>query len=116
MGGIQITTREIGGVRVVDVKGNLTLGNGTAGLRNTVRAVANGGDKKVIINLRNTNTIDGAGLGELMSALTTLNNWGADVRLIQSRSRSKVGLPERNKIETVFTVCENEAAAVRSFS
>ena len=39
------TQREVGGVVLVDVKGRITLGEGTSGLRDQIRELANNGKK-----------------------------------------------------------------------
>ena len=60
--GIQITTRQVGDVSVVDVAGRITLGEGGSTLRETIRDVVSKGNKKVLLNLGEVSYIDSSGI------------------------------------------------------
>jgi len=70
--GIQVTTRQVGDVSVVDVVGRITLGEGGSILRETIRDLVSKGSKKVLLNLGEVSYIDSSGIGELVSAFTTV--------------------------------------------
>ena len=48
---VKLTTRQVGDVTVVDAVGRITLGDGATTFRDTVRDLANGGNKKLLLNL-----------------------------------------------------------------
>jgi anti-sigma B factor antagonist len=67
-----ITTRQVGDVTVVDAAGKITLGEGSALLRDQVRNLLGAGNRKILINLGDVNYIDSSGIGELVSSFTTV--------------------------------------------
>ena len=108
------TARELSGVTVVDLSGRITLGEGSATLREMVRDLLNKGQKKIILNLGDVNYIDSSGIGELVAAFTTVRNQGGDLKLL-NLTRKVHDLLQITKLYTVFDVKDDEAAAVKSF-
>jgi anti-sigma B factor antagonist len=109
-----ISTRQNGGVDVVDVSGKITLGEGSVAIRDTVRKLVEGGSKKIVLNLGNVTYIDSSGIGELVSAFTTVSNTGGELKLLNLTKRVQ-DLLQITKLYTVFAVFDDEAAAVGSF-
>jgi len=112
---IQVTNRQVGDVTVVDVAGRITLGEGASTLRENIRSLAAKGNKKILLNLSDVSYIDSSGIGELVSAFTTVTNQGGVLKLLGLTKRVK-DLLQITKLYTVFEVFENESIAVRSFS
>jgi len=112
---IKLGIREVEGVRIVDVSGRLTLGEGTSALRNAVREMATLGDKKILLNLADVSHLDSSGIGELVSAFVTVSNQGGKLKLVKLSDRVQ-GLLLVTKLFTVFEVFDDEATAVRSFT
>jgi len=83
-------------------------------LRDAIRATANQGHKKVIVNLASVTHIDSSGLGVLVSALATVTNQGGQLKLLNVLTRVK-DLLLITKLYTVFEVFDNEGTALRSF-
>jgi len=73
---LQATSRRTGDVTVVDFSGKIVLGEGSAVLRKTVRELIEGGHRKILLNLADVDYIDSSGIGELVSAFTTVRNQG----------------------------------------
>ena len=48
---VKMTTRQVGDVTVVDAVGRITLGDGASTFRDTIRDLAAGGKKKLLLNL-----------------------------------------------------------------
>jgi anti-sigma B factor antagonist len=111
---MNIEVRTIGDVKVLDGSGKITLGEGTMALRNRVRDIVQGGDKKIILNLANVTYIDSSGVGELVTAYTTVTNLGGKLKLLNLTKRSRE-LLSITKLLTVFDVYDNEQAAIASF-
>jgi anti-sigma B factor antagonist len=112
---VKLTTRQVGDVTVVDAAGRITLGDGASTFRDTIRDLAGGGRKKLLLNLAEVSYIDSSGIGEMVSGFTTVTNQGGQVKLLNLTKRVK-DLLQITKLYTVFEVFEDETAAVRSFS
>jgi len=109
-----LNTRQIGDVSVVDVAGRITLGEGSSALRDTLREMVSKGQKKVLLNLGEVSYIDSSGIGELVSAFTTVTNGGGQLKLLNLTQRVK-DLLQITKLYTVFDVHDSEVTAIRSF-
>lgn len=112
---VKLTTRQVGDVTVIDAAGRITLGEGTSDLRDAVRDTLGAGHKKVLLNLGEVNYIDSSGIGELVSAFTTVSNQGGQLKLLNLSKRIQ-DLLQITKLYTVFEVHDDEAAGIRSFS
>jgi anti-sigma B factor antagonist len=110
-----LTSRKVGDVTVIDAAGRITLGEGSSIFRDTIRGHASKGDKKLLLNLADVSYIDSSGIGELVSAFTTVTNQGGQLKLLNLTKRIQ-DLLQITKLYTVFEVFEDEAAAVRSFA
>ncbi len=111
---VQISSRTAGDVTIVDVAGKITLGEGSSALRDKVRELSASGSKKMLINLGDVNYIDSSGIGELVSAFTTVSNSGGALKLLNLTKRVH-DLLQITKLYTVFEVFDNEEAALKSF-
>ena len=86
---VKLTTRQIGDVSVVDVAGRITLGEGSSALRDSLREMVGKGQKKILLNLGEVSYIDSSGIGELVSAFTTVTNGGGQLKLLNLTKRVK---------------------------
>lgn len=111
---VKLTTRQIGDVSVVDVAGRITLGEGSSALRDSLREMVGKGQKKILLNLGEVSYIDSSGIGELVSAFTTVTNGGGQLKLLNLTKRVK-DLLQITKLYTVFDVHDSEVTAIRSF-
>ncbi len=106
--------RQVDGVTVLDLSGKITLGEASGKLRGAVQDALSS-SKKIVLNLADVNYIDSAGLGELVSAYTTVKNAGGELKLLNLTKKVR-DLLVITKLLTVFDVKENEQDAVKSFS
>src|SRR6195952_6099574 len=111
---LKFTTRQVDGVTILDLSGKITLGEGSVTLRDAVRDVLSKGQNKILLNLADVNYIDSSGIGELVSAFTTVKNSGGELKLLQLTKKVK-DLLQITKLYTVFDVKDDEASAVASF-
>jgi len=109
-----INTRQNGDVCILDVSGKITLGDGSVVIRDSVRKLTADGTKKIVLNLGNVTYIDSSGIGELVSAFTSVSNAGGTLKLLNLTKRVQ-DLLQITKLYTVFEVFEDESAAVASF-
>jgi anti-sigma B factor antagonist len=111
---IHSKTREVDGVTILDISGKITLGAASAELRGVVTDALAKGSKKILLNLADVGYVDSAGLGELVSAYTTVKNAGGTLKLLNVTKKVS-DLLVITKLVTVFETSENEADAVASF-
>jgi anti-sigma B factor antagonist len=112
---MKASTRQVDGVTIVDLSGRITLGEGSVVLRDTVRDLLGKNQKKILLNLGDVSYIDSSGIGELVSAYTTVRNQGGDLRLL-NLTKKVHDLLQITKLYTVFDVKDDEVSAVKSFS
>ena len=79
---VKLTKRQVGEVTVIDAAGRITLGEGSSTFRDTVKEMVNAGQKKILLNLGDVSYIDSSGIGELVSAFTTVANQGGSFKLL----------------------------------
>ncbi len=111
---MKASTRQVDGVTVVDLSGRITLGEGSVVLRDTVRDLISHGDKRILLNLGDVTYIDSSGIGELVSAFTTVRNQGGELKLLKLTKKVH-DLLQITKLYTVFDVRDDEAQAIASF-
>jgi len=107
-------TRQINGITIVDLSGNITLDQGSLILRDTVRELLGNGQKKILLHLGEVTGIDGSGIGELVNAYTSVRDQGGELKLL-NLSEKVQDLLQITKLYTVFDINDEEAAAVASF-
>ena len=108
------TARESSGVTIVDLSGRITLGEGSAMLRQMVRDLLAKGQRKMVFNLGDISYIDSSGIGELVSGFTTVRNQGGELKLLHLTKKVH-DLLQITKLYTVFDVHDNEQRALDSF-
>ncbi len=112
---MKASTRQVDGVAVVDISGRITLGEGSTLLRDTVRDLVSKGKKQILLNLGDVTYIDSSGIGELVSAYTSVRNQGGELKLL-NLTKKVHDLLQITKLYTVFDIKDDEAAAVKSFA
>lgn len=111
---LKTSTRLVSGVVIVDIVGELRLGEGTGILRDVVRDLAGKGYVNILLNLGAVRHIDSAGVGELMSCFTSLRNQGGHLKLM-NLNKNVHNLLQITKLYTIFEIAEDEASAIQSF-
>ena len=109
------STRQVDGITIVDLSGRITLGEGSVVLRDTVRDLIGKGNKRILLNLGDVNYIDSSGIGELVSAFTSVRNQGGELKLL-NLTKKVHDLLQITKLYTVFDVKDDEASAVKAFA
>lgn len=112
---MQIEERTVGSIKVLDVKGQITLGEGGTMLKDKINSVVSQGHKQIVINLGGVSYVDSAGLGELVGAYTTVTRAGGRLKL-ENITKKMHDLLTITKLVNVFETFESEQEAVKSFS
>jgi anti-sigma B factor antagonist len=109
------STRQVDGVTIVDLSGRITLGEGSTMLRDIVRDMIAKGNNKILLNLGDVTYIDSSGIGELVSAFTTVRNGGGELKLL-NLTKKVHDLLQITKLYTVFDIKDDEPSAIKSFA
>jgi anti-sigma B factor antagonist len=111
---LQATAREAHGVIIIDLSGRITLGEGSALLREMIREHLQKGQIRIILNLSDVNYIDSSGIGELVSGFTTTKSRGGELKLL-NLTRKVHDLIQITRLFTVFDIHSDEKTAASSF-
>jgi len=110
---LNVMVMNIGTVQVLVLNGKLTIGEGEFALRSAVHQALNSGAQRIVLDLRGVTAIDASGVGELVSAHTTVTNRGGRVVLANLPTRINEVMVITQLI-TVFDVYDSVDAAVRA--
>ncbi|MGA3318619.1 MAG: STAS domain-containing protein [Candidatus Korobacteraceae bacterium] len=111
---MNLSTRVVGGIVIVDIIGQLRLGEGTNVVRDLVRDLMGKNYKNILLNLADVRYIDSAGIGELVSCYTSVRNQGGQFKLM-NLSKNVHNLLQITKLYTVFDIAEDQSKAIQSF-
>ncbi len=112
---MKASTRQVDGITIVDLSGRITLGEGSVVLRDTIKDLLSKGQKKILLNLGDVSYIDSSGIGELVSAFTSVRNQGGELKLLHLTKKVH-DLLQITKLYTVFDVKDDEATAISAFT
>ena len=112
---MKLSTRKAGDVVIIDVEGQILLGEGDVEIKMAVDELLKKGNKNVLLNLAKVPYLDSAGLGEIIRCFTALRKSGGDFKLL-SPNRRIIDLLTITKLLNVFDCFENESDAVAGFS
>jgi anti-sigma B factor antagonist len=73
------------------------------------------GHKKILLNLGNVTYIDSSGIGELVSAFTSVRNQSGELKLL-NLTKKVHDLLQITKLYTVFDIQDDEASAIAAFN
>jgi anti-sigma B factor antagonist len=114
MAELDVSERQAGDVTILDLSGEVRIGDSSVALRNSIRKLADTGKTKVLLNLAGVKYIDSTGIGELIANYTTVTRQGGQLKLLKLTDRIQ-NLLVITKLLTVFDSFEDEAEALRSF-
>ena len=105
---MDITTRKVGDVTIVDFKGRLAVGVSDSVLPRIVGEILGDGSKKILLNLSDMDYIDSNGLGELVQVFRESKRGGASLRLLKPHDRVTKTL--RQPMCSPISMCRSPAA------
>ena len=111
---MNVDTRNVHGVTVLDLEGKLTIGVGDIALRETFVKRLELGNRKFLINLDKVKTIDSSGLGELIRCRATAASRDAEIKLLNVNLKARKLLTMASLVG-VFEIFDDEDMAVASF-
>jgi anti-sigma B factor antagonist len=114
MAQLDLKERQAGDVTILDLSGEVRIGDSSVALRESVRNLADQGKKKLLLNLAGVKYIDSSGIGELIANYTTVSRQGGQLKLLNLTDKIQ-NLLVITKLLTVFDSYDNEAEALKSF-
>ena len=111
---IQASTRAVGDIAIIDISGQLRLGEGTGKLRDAIHQLVREGYRKILLNLQGVIHIDSSGIGELVSNYTSLRNQGGELKLMNMNKNVR-NLLQVTRLYTIFDVHDDQASALAAF-
>ena len=112
---MKMNVRHREGVTIIAPKGKITIGEGDVMLRKAVGEALEAGAKSILADLSEVTTIDSSGIGELVSAYTTVTNKGKQLALLNLPSKVE-DLLQITQLHTVFTIHDDEDEAIEALS
>jgi anti-sigma B factor antagonist len=109
---------DIGGqsaVKIIKLRGRLTLGESVDRLRNTMEGLLNSGDRRFVVDLGEVQMIDSSGIGLLVRLLTTAKQQGGALKLLNP-SKFAVQTLKMIGLLNQFEIFQEEKLAVDSFA
>jgi anti-sigma B factor antagonist len=114
MAELDVKERQAGDITILDLSGDVRIGEGAISLRDSIRSLADQGKKNVLLNLAGVKYMDSTGVGELIANYTTVKRQGGQLKLLNLTDRIQ-NLLVITKLLTVFDSYDNEAEALKSF-
>jgi anti-sigma B factor antagonist len=111
---MNIIERTLNNVTILDLEGNLALGD-NARFRKRVTGIIDAGSRKLIVNMARVPYMDGGGLGEILSCYTILQQMSGRLKLLHLSDRLQ-HLLVITKLTSVFETFDSEPEAVASFA
>ena len=111
---MDINIRKRGAVQVIQLRGDLRLGETLDQFNNAANELLQAGDVRLVVNLEGIGMLDSSGIGALMKLLTSATKRGGALKLVNPsplalKTLKLVGLL------TLFPVFPDEGQAVASF-
>ena len=111
---MKLEVKQIDGVTVLRVKGNLTGGPETFMVHDKVKQLLTEKQFRMVIDLSGVELINSVGLGMLMGCYSSAKNAGGDIKLAGISERVK-NIFVITKLITIFDVHESVREAVDAF-
>jgi anti-sigma B factor antagonist len=106
-------TKNRSGVTVVEVDGQLIVGNRHE-LKDLIQVALDKGERRLLVDFSKTGYIDSSGLGALVSISKRIREAGGELRL-SGLNEDLRSLFELTKLDTLFTIMETPEQALSSF-
>ena len=107
------TSKHPSGVLIVEVEGQLIVGNRQE-LKATIQQALDNGERKLLVDFAKTGYIDSSGLGALVSISKKVREQGGELRL-SGLNEDLRSLFELTKLDTLFATADSSAQALAGF-
>lgn len=114
MATLQIAQRKVGDVVVLDLWGQITIGETSEMIRTRIKQLIEAHELKIVLHLGGVHQVDSSGLGSLVAVFSTVRKAGGNLTLVQL-GEGLESLMVVTKLLTVFEIYRDEKAALESF-
>jgi anti-sigma B factor antagonist len=111
---MQIVEGRVGDVTILRLAGRLELDDGDFVLRDHVNRLVEEGRVNVVMDMKDVTRVDSAGIGVLVGKYLSVKRRGGAIKLLRITERTR-RLLHITRLDTVFEMFDDEAAAVQSF-
>jgi len=113
-GAVDIDVRSQNQVKIIKLRGRLSLGESVDRLRSTVEDLLRTGDTRLVLDLEDLATMDSSGIGLLSRALTSAKQQGGSLKLVNP-SKFVVQTLKLVGLLNLFEVFPDSQAAAASY-
>ncbi len=110
-----ISVRVRSGVTVLDLSGNIRIGDGCVALRSGFEKLLEEGRRVFILNLTRVGFMDSAAIGETVACHTRAMDFDAKIRVVLLPSSKPEDVLKITSLDRVFDLYHDEAEALASF-
>jgi anti-sigma B factor antagonist len=111
---MQLSERQVSGVTVIDVEGDLIVTDNPCAVKESVKAILQRGERRIVLNVARIRRMDSTCLGELIASYTTTAVHGGVLKLAEPDPHLR-RLLELTRLNTIIEVLDTEAEAIASF-
>ena len=112
---MEIEVRTQSDVKLINLRGRLSLGEPLDRLAATLTDLVNAGDSRLILDLQEVPTIDSSGIGLLVRFLTTTKQRGGSLKLLNP-TKFAIQTLKLVRVLNLFEVFEDPKLAIASFT
>ncbi len=112
---MEILHRREGNVVILDIYGAISMGESKDKFARVMDDLLREASTNVLVNFANINYVDSTGLGELVGYLNKFVESNRQLKILKPHDRIKK-LLQITKLDSIFEVYEDEAAALASFA
>lgn len=111
---LQISSRKVGNVAVLDLRGRVLIGESNDALRAELYALVENSVRDVLVNLSDVTQIDSSGISTLVKTFVTLRRDGGNMKILNPNGFVRDVLEVTGLIRC-FPTFADEATALASF-
>ena len=111
---MDISVRKYGSVHVIELRGDLKIGEPVDGFRQAIEQLFDAGDHQIVVDVGAVPMIDSSGIGVLVRSLTSAKQRGGALKLVKP-SKLAVQTLKIVGLINLFEVYDDQAPAVDSF-
>ena len=110
-----IVEKDFSGVTVLELSGQITMGEESSQLRFKTKAVLDTGRNALVMDFARVGYIDSTGLGTILAIFTSARSHGANIKLASLSKKFRDQLHQTG-LEKVFEIYAQVEGAVSSFN
>lgn len=112
---LDIDSRDVGDVRIIDVEGQIDGGPHSAELHEAIKRHLENGQKKILVNLEKVAWVNSLGVGSLVAAFVSARRSEGALKFCSAGDRVTAVLRTCGVIPEIFEVYDTEEQGLGSF-